>query len=202
MTALENMTPIVLSHESVGRVITGLGWDPNPNPGLKGSAQHLLGQYAETDFDLDMSCYIYDGDAHCIDIVTGERGNLVDSSGCIRHDGDERDGRTTGDDEAIEIDLMALPPAITHIVMLCEVASAHSFGDIHNPRARVADYGTDDNFLHAMLGEDEARDNSACVFGCLQRFEADNWQARQILYYLDRETIEGDWPAYLAGFIG
>lgn len=191
---------VSLSHESVGRVIAGLSWDPNPHTGLKGTMQRLMGNYADTDFDLDISAYIYDNEANCIDIVTGDKSRLIDDTGCVRHDGDERDGQTTGDDEIIVIDLMALPRHIDALVLICDIASAHAFSDIHNPRAHLADYGTKEDFITAMLGEDEGRDNSAYIMAKLQRSDNEAWQCYNIAEYTDNEKID-DWAAYLKDYL-
>jgi stress response protein SCP2 len=162
--------------------------------------QRLMGNYADTDFDLDISAYIYDDAANCIDIVTGEKDKLIDSTGCVRHDGDERDGQTTGDDESIVIDLMALPPHIHSLVLICDIASAHAFGDIYNPRTHLADYGTGDDFISAMLGEDEGRDNSGYILAKLQRSGDEAWKCYNIAEYTDNEKID-DWATRLKDYL-
>ena len=196
----ESNSQHTLSRNSAGRVIAGLAWDPNPSLGIIGTIRSMIMRYDEDNFDLDLSCYIYDNERKCIDYVTGEKDRIIDSSGGVRQDGDERDGKTQGDDEQIIIDLLALPREITSLIMLCEVASAHAFGNIHNPNARLADYGTNEDFLHTVPGHNNGHDKSACVFAVLKRVEENTWQADHISHYIDREDVEDDWPAYLAQF--
>jgi tellurium resistance protein TerD len=150
-------------------IAVALGWDPRTTTGVK--------------FDLDASA-----------IATGDNKkvlsdkhfvfykNLISPDGSIQHTGDNRDGQGDGDDETINVDLVAAPPTITHIFFTVSIDEAEersqNFGQVDNAYIRVVDQTTGNELARYDLTEDAAN-LTAMVFGEVYR-HGDEWKVRAI----------------------
>src|ERR1700761_5198512 len=104
---------VSLSKEAPGltAVLVGLGWDARSTTG--------------DDFDLDASALMLDqggkvlSDKHFIFF-----NNMTSPDGSVAHAGDNRTGEGDGDDEAIKVDLAAVPTDVDKIVFPVSVYEA------------------------------------------------------------------------------
>lgn len=140
------------------KLCVGLGWDTNK---YDGGAQ----------FDLDASAFL-----------CGATGKVERDSNFIfynnktapgvTHMGDNRTGEGDGDDEVIQIDLMAVAPDVQKIDFTVTIDQADSrgqnFGMVSNSYIRVFDPVTGTELLRYDLGEDYSIE-TALVVGELYR---------------------------------
>ena len=188
------------SHLNTEQIIIGLSWDPLDKPQIADRIFTLFGHNKET-FDLDLSCYVYDGNNAFLDYVSGMPGEMIDKSGSIRHSGDDRDGAGPDDDEQIKIDFTGLPEDVANIVVVVEVASAHAFKDIFTPAARIVDVKASKLFFNETLKDENNGDTSACILGRLERVSGSgDWTLHTIKIYLNHEHVE-DWSEFLTQFL-
>ena len=150
-------------------VTVGLGWDVRATTGA--------------DFDLDASA-----------LVTGANGkvlsdqhfvfynNLRSPDGSVEHTGDNLTGEGEGDDESINVDLVAVPAEVQSIVFPGSIhdadARGQSFGQVRNAFIRVVDRSDDRELARYDLSED-ASSETAMVFGELYR-RGTEWKFRAI----------------------
>ncbi|NLV78752.1 MAG: TerD family protein [Rhodococcus sp.] len=150
-------------------VTIGLGWDVRATTG--------------SDFDLDASA-----------LITGANGkvlsdqhfvfynNLRSPDGSVEHTGDNLTGEGDGDDESINIDLVATPAEVQSVVFPVSIHDAdgrgQSFGQVRNAFIRVVDRATDRELARYDLTED-ASTETAMVFGELYR-RGSEWKFRAI----------------------
>lgn len=150
-------------------VSVGLGWDARSTTGA--------------DFDLDASA-----------LATGENrkvlsdhhfvfyNNLRSPDGSIEHTGDNLTGDGDGDDEVINVDLVAVPPNVTNIFFPVSIHDAESrgqsFGQVRNAYIRVVDRSTGKELVRYDLSED-ASSETAMTFGELYRHNGE-WKFRAI----------------------
>ncbi|MET9961618.1 TerD family protein [Streptomyces sp. NPDC006326] len=150
-------------------VIVGLGWDARTTTGV--------------DFDLDASA-----------ILTNDQGkvandsnfvffnNLKSPDGSVEHTGDNTTGEGEGDDEAIKVNLAAVPADVAKIVFPVSIYEAESrqqsFGQVRNAYIRVVNQADNSELARYDLSED-ASTETAMVFGELYRNGAE-WKFRAI----------------------
>ncbi|WP_407444613.1 TerD family protein [Rhodococcus sp. (in: high G+C Gram-positive bacteria)] len=150
-------------------VTVGLGWDVRATTGA--------------DFDLVASA-----------LVTGANGkvlsdqhfvfynNLRSPDGSIEHTGDNLTGEGEGDDESINVDLVAVPAEVQSVVFPVSIhdadARGQSFGQVRNAFIRVVDRSNDRELARYDLSED-ASSETAMVFGELYR-RGTEWKFRAI----------------------
>ncbi|CCQ14081.1 Tellurium resistance protein [Rhodococcus sp. AW25M09] len=150
-------------------VTVGLGWDIRTTTG--------------TDFDLDASAIALNStkkalsDQHFVFF-----NNLKSPDGSIEHTGDNLTGEGEGDDEAIKVDLAAVPPEIETIVFPVSIydadARSQSFGQVRNAFIRVVNQADNSELARYDLSED-ASTETAMVFGELYRNGAE-WKFRAV----------------------
>ena len=150
-------------------VAVGLGWDVRSTTG--------------TEFDLDASAMATGPDQKVLsDGHFVFYNNLRSPEGSIEHTGDNLTGEGDGDDEVINVDLAATPPAITSIFFPVSIHDANarqqSFGQVRNAFIRVVDRTTGAELARYDLTED-ASTETAMVFGELYRHGAE-WKFRAI----------------------
>ncbi|MDT4940731.1 MAG: tellurium resistance protein TerD, partial [Pseudonocardiales bacterium] len=162
---------VSLSKEAPGlrAVLVGLGWDVRTTTGA--------------DFDLDASALILGtegkilSDAHFIFF-----NNLKSPDGSVEHTGDNLTGEGEGDDEAIKVNLSAVPAEVDKITVAVSIYDAEprgqSFGQVRNAFIRVVNQDGGDELTRYDLSED-ASTETAMVFGELYRSAAE-WKFRAV----------------------
>jgi tellurium resistance protein TerD len=150
-------------------VTIGLGWDARATTGV--------------DFDLDASALGL-GEDHKIvnDQYFVFFNNLKSPDGSIEHQGDNLTGEGEGDDEAINVNLAAVPPNVTSVVFPVSIYEAdsrqQSFGQVRNAYIRVVNQADGSELARYDLTED-ASTETAMVFGELYR-NGPEWKFRAI----------------------
>ncbi|WP_413800179.1 TerD family protein [Streptomyces iranensis] len=162
---------VSLSKEAPGlsAILVGLGWDVRTTTGA--------------DYDLDASALLCDeagkvvSDRHFVFY-----NNLTSPDGSVEHTGDNLTGEGEGDDEAIKINLTAVPAEIARIVFPVSIHDAESrgqnFGQIRNAFIRVVNQADNVELARYDLSEDAATE-TAMVFGELYRNGAE-WKFRAV----------------------
>ncbi len=162
---------VSLSKEAPGlrAVLVGLGWDVRTTTGA--------------DFDLDASALMVGGsgkiisDAHFVFF-----NNLTSPDGSVEHTGDNLTGEGEGDDEAIKVNLEAVPAEVDKIVITVSIYDAEarqqSFGQVRNAFIRVVNQADDREITRYDLSED-ASTETAMIFGELYRNQ-NEWKFRAV----------------------
>ncbi|KIF74287.1 chemical-damaging agent resistance protein C [Streptomyces sp. 150FB] len=150
-------------------VTVGLGWDVRTTTG--------------SDFDLDASALLANAEGK----VTNDGNfvffnNLKSPDGSVEHTGDNTTGEGEGDDEAIKVNLAAVPADVDKIVFPVSIYEAESrqqsFGQVRNAFIRVVNQADNNELARYDLTED-ASTETAMVFGELYRNGAE-WKFRAI----------------------
>ena len=162
---------VSLSKEVPGlqAVLVGLGWDVRTTTGA--------------DFDLDASGLMLNSagkvpsDSHFIFF-----NNLTSPDGSVEHTGDNLTGEGEGDDEAIKVNLVAVPADIDKIAIAVSIYDAEarqqSFGQVRNAFIRVVNQADNNEITRYDLSED-ASTETAMIFGELYRNNAE-WKFRAV----------------------
>jgi tellurium resistance protein TerD len=162
---------VSLSKEAPGlqAVVVGLGWDVRTTTGA--------------DFDLDASALMVGtngkilSDQHFIFF-----NNLTSPDGSVEHTGDNLTGEGEGDDEAIKVNLVAVPQEVDKIVVTVSIYDAdnrqQSFGQVRNAFIRVVNQADNAEITRYDLSED-ASTETAMIFGELYRNGAE-WKFRAV----------------------
>jgi tellurium resistance protein TerD len=150
-------------------ITVGLGWDARSTTGA--------------DFDLDASALLLGengrvlSDAHFVFF-----NNLRSPDGSVEHTGDNLTGEGEGDDEAIKVNLVAVPQEVDKIVVTVSIYDAdnrqQSFGQVRNAFIRVVNQADNNEITRYDLSED-ASTETAMVFGELYRNGAE-WKFRAV----------------------
>ncbi|MEP7765966.1 TerD family protein [Sanguibacter sp. 25GB23B1] len=162
---------VSLTKEAPGltAVTIGLGWDIRSTTGA--------------DFDLDASAILAGtngrviSDGHFVFF-----NNLTSVDGSVQHTGDNTTGEGDGDDEAINVNLAAVPAEVDKIVFPVSIYDAatrqQSFGQVRNAFIRVVNQAGGAELARYDLSED-ASTETAMVFGELYRNGAE-WKFRAV----------------------
>jgi tellurium resistance protein TerD len=162
---------VSLSKEAPGlqAVLVGLGWDVRTTTGA--------------DFDLDASALMVDtsgkilSDSHFIFF-----NNLTSPDGSVEHTGDNLTGEGEGDDEAIKVNLVAVPNEVDKVVVAVSIYDAEtrqqSFGQVRNAFIRVVNQDGAAEITRYDLTED-ASTETAMIFGELYRYGGE-WKFRAV----------------------
>jgi tellurium resistance protein TerD len=150
-------------------VLVGLGWDARTTTGA--------------DFDLDASALLTNAEGK---VVSDQHfvffNNLKSPEGSVEHTGDNLTGEGEGDDEAIKVNLAAVPAEVAKIVFPVSIYEAESrqqsFGQVRNAFIRVVNQADNNELARYDLTED-ASTETAMVFGELYRHGAE-WKFRAI----------------------
>jgi tellurium resistance protein TerD len=162
---------VSLSKEAPGMtaVLVGLGWDARTTSGA--------------DFDLDASAIMVGAagkvlsDGHFVFF-----NNLKSPDGSVEHTGDNLTGDGEGDDEALKVNLAAVPAEVDKIVFPVSIydaeARSQNFGQVRNAFIRIVDQSGGIEVARYDLSED-ASTETAMVFGELYRNGAE-WKFRAV----------------------
>ncbi len=162
---------VSLSKEAPGlsKILIGLGWDVRSTDGAA--------------FDLDASCFLLneggkvrsDGDFIFYN-------NLRSSEGSVEHTGDNLTGEGDGDDEAIKVDLNAVPADVTKIAVAVTIHDAdarrQNFGSVSNAFVRIVDASNGNEITRYDLTEDSSVE-TAMIFGEVYRHGGE-WKFRAV----------------------
>lgn len=155
---------------SLSKITVGLGWDVNAFD-------------SGADFDLDASVFMVGENGKCpteSDFIF--YGNLVHSSGSVKHMGDNRTGAGEGDDEQITVDLNAIPANISKVAFTVTIYDAEirkqNFGQVSNAYIRIVDDTTGAEVIRFDLGEDFSIE-TAVVVGEIYRYNGE-WKFNAI----------------------
>lgn len=151
-------------------MVVGLGWDTNKYDG---------GQ----DFDLDSSVFLLDASGKAAseaDFIFYN--NTIGAGGAVEHTGDNKTGEGEGDDEAVNIDLSAIPSSIEKVSFAITIhdaeARGQNFGQVSNSYVRIVNAGSNEELIRYDLGEDFSIE-TAIVVGELYRHGAE-WKFNAI----------------------
>ncbi|CAM5557411.1 TerD family protein [Streptomyces narbonensis] len=162
---------VSLSKEAPGltAVLVGLGWDVRTTTG--------------SDYDLDASALLLNDTGK----VASDRhfvfyNNLTSPDGSVEHTGDNLTGEGDGDDEAIKVNLAAVPADITKITFPVSIHDAEnrgqSFGQVRHAFIRVVNQAGGAELARYDLSEDAATE-TAVIFGELYRHGTE-WKFRAV----------------------
>lgn len=130
---------------TVKKLKLGLGWDINKSNNASSNEE----------FDLDASVLLLDDNNRSRPEWFIFYGNETGPNGCIRHNGDNTDGKGDGDDEEIFIDLDLIPEAVTRIAIPITIYAAEernqNFGSVENAFCRIVDTKTEEEIIHIDL---------------------------------------------------
>jgi tellurium resistance protein TerD len=149
--------------------MVGLGWDARTTDGKA--------------FDLDASAIGCDANGKVIsDSYFVFFNNLKSPDGSIEHTGDNLTGEGDGDDEAIKVNLAAVPAEIDKVVFIVSIYEAdtrgQSFGQVRNAYIRVLNQTDNAEIARYDLSEDASAE-TAMVFAELYR-NAGEWKFRAV----------------------
>ena len=162
---------VSLTKEAPGltAVVIGLGWDVRTTTG--------------SDFDLDASALMLGtsgkilSDQHFIFF-----NNLKSPDGSVEHTGDNLTGEGEGDDEAIKVNLAAVPGEVVRVVVTVSIydaeARSQNFGQVRNAFIRIVNQAGGAEIARYDLSED-ASTETAMIFGEVYR-NASEWKFRAV----------------------
>lgn len=160
-----------LSKEEPGlsKILIGLGWDTRSTDGA--------------DFDLDASAFLLAaGDRVRSDADFIFYNQLRSADGSVEHTGDNLTGEGDGDDEALKVNLAAVPADVQKISVAATIHEADSrrqnFGMMSNAFIRIVNDMTGREIARYDLTED-ASIETAMVFGEVYRHNGE-WKFRAV----------------------
>ncbi len=154
----------------LSKVVMGLGWDP---------AKH------GRDIDLDASVISYDASGGKMGLVWFM--HKSDYSGAIQHSGDNLTGQGGGDDEQIQVDLGALPAAVTHLVFTINSFTGQNFTEVRNAYCRLLD-PTNTELVRYDLSAGEAQ--TGVLMARLSRTPDGTWTMRALGEFHKGRTVK------------
>jgi len=153
----------------IKKILIGLGWDARVTDGV--------------DFDLDASVFLLNDAGK----VRGDHdfifyNQAASQCGSVNHQGDNLDGSGDGDDEAVTIDLAAVPAEVSKIAITVTIhdfeARNQNFGQVANAFIRVVNSETSNEVCRYDLTEDYSIE-TAMIFGELYRHNGD-WKFKAV----------------------
>jgi tellurium resistance protein TerD len=162
---------VSLSKEAPGltAVVVGLGWKPRATDGAA--------------FDLDASVFLLSESGKVrsdADFVFYN--NKKSTDGSVEHTGDNRTGEGEGDDEAVKVNLAAVPADVQKISFAVTIhepeARKQNFGMVADAYIRVLNQAGGAEIARFDLSED-ASTNTAMIFGELYRHGGE-WKFKAI----------------------
>ena len=160
-----------MSKEEPGltKILIGLGWDVRATDGV--------------DFDLDASAFLLAaGDKVRSDADFIFYNNLKSNDGSVEHTGDNRTGEGDGDDEAVKVNLAAIPADVQKISVAAPIHDGgnrtQNFGMVSNAFIRIVNDTTGREIARYDLTEDGSVE-TALIFGEVYRHN-DEWKFRAV----------------------
>lgn len=151
------------------KVLIGLGWDVRTTDG--------------TEFDLDASAFLLNTRGKVrsdSDFIFYN--NLRSVDGSVEHTGDNRTGEGDGDDEAIKINLAAVPNDVQKVAITVTIhdstVRSQNFGMVSQAFMRVVNADTNVELARFDLSED-ASTETAMIFGELYRHNGE-WKFKAV----------------------
>jgi len=129
---------------NLNEIFVGLGWDTNNN--------------SQIPYDLDSNAFLLNSNGK----IVGDEwfvfyNQPTSPDGSISHQGDNRTGAGTGDDEIMNITLSRVSPQVSKIVFIVSINEAisrgHNFGQVSNAYIRVVDKQTGSELIRYNLTE-------------------------------------------------
>lgn len=151
------------------KILIGLGWDARSTTG--------------DDFDLDASLFMVGTDGR----VPSDNhfifyNQLLSPCRSVEHTGDNRTGAGDGDDEALKVDLSAVPENITRLVVAVTIHDAdarrQNFGQVGGAFMRIVNQENDAEIARFDLSEDYSTE-TAMVFGEVYRHNGE-WKFKAV----------------------
>lgn len=151
------------------KIMIGLGWDARSTTG--------------DDFDLDASLFMVGADGK----VPSDNhfifyNQLLSPCRSVEHTGDNRTGAGDGDDEALKVDLSAVPANITRLVVAVTIHDAdarhQNFGQVGGAFMRIVNQENDAEIARFDLSEDYSTE-TAMVFGEVYRHNGE-WKFKAV----------------------
>jgi len=154
---------------SLTRILIGLGWEARSTTG--------------DDFDLDASVFMVGPNSKVpADEYFVFYGALRSPCGSIEHTGDNRTGDGDGDDEALNVNLTAVPQNITRLVVAVTIHDAEArrqnFGQVEGAFMRIVNSETNAEIARFDLSEDYSTE-TAMVFGEVYRHNGE-WKFKAV----------------------
>lgn len=153
----------------IKKILVGLGWDERVTDGK--------------DFDLDASAFLLNENGKIrsdADFIFYNQ--LTSACGSVVHQGDNRTGEGDGDDEAIKIDLTAVPADVHKVAVTVTIHDAEkngqNFGQVANAFIRVVNDETNNEVARYDLTEDYSIE-TAMIFGELYRHNGE-WKFKAV----------------------
>lgn len=148
----------------------GLGWDVNVTD--TGSA-----------FDLDASIFMLGANGQIVNEKYFVFYNNVESpDGSVKHEGDNKTGEGTGDDELIQINLTKVDASVQEILFVVTIHEAEqrkqNFGQVRNSYIRIFDNSNEKQIAKYELEEDSSTE-TAIEFGKLYRKDGE-WRFQAV----------------------
>ncbi|WP_379128240.1 TerD family protein [Paenibacillus sp. sgz500958] len=134
------------TNPGLSKITVGLGWDTNKYDGGK-------------DFDLDVSVFLTNANGK-VDKETNFIffNNKQNENGSVVHTGDNRTGEGDGDDEQIQIDLLAIPADVEKVAFTITIYEAEqrsqNFGQVSRSYVRIVNDASTEELIRFDLGED------------------------------------------------
>ena len=162
---------VSLSKEAPGltRILVGLGWDVRATDGAE--------------FDLDASVFLLNTDGRVrsdSDFIFYN--NLTSADGSVEHTRDNRTGEGEDDDEAVKVNLSAIPVDVERLAVAVTIHDAtnrsQSFGQVDNAFIRVVNDDNSSEIARYDLSED-ASTETAMIFGEIYR-HGNEWKFRAV----------------------
>merc|ERR1712110_1315395 len=101
----------------------------------------------------------------------------------IVHSGDNRDGRGSGDDESIKIDLMSIPPQITKLLVIISMhdANGKNFTHVQNAFFRIVDTSSNQETHRCDLSAGQGGQTECLIFAEIVR-AGPGWSINPVCY--------------------
>jgi len=148
---------------SAEKVLVGLGWKTNSEG---------------ENFDLDAFAFLLNSDNTIRDKKDFVYyNNLTDSSGALKHSGDNVSGGEDGDSEQITVELKKLPQETGHVSFVVTIDKALekqiTFGQVKDAYIRVINADNQDEIVRYNLGQEFFNSTSVVVGDLLKK--DDKW---------------------------